>query len=86
MMGSSHYPQMFVLENIIYQIRFCGGLGQIIGKFRGQIGETMRLDTLARQSDAEGGFCDFRGRRSPQVGFYPVMVDTRLLLVTITAM
>ena len=32
------------------------GIGQIIGKFRGQIGETMRLDTLTRQRDAEGGF------------------------------
>ena len=30
------------------------GIGQIIGKFRGQTGETMRLDTLTRQSDAGG--------------------------------
>jgi hypothetical protein len=33
-----------------------GGMGQIIGKFRRQIGESMRLDTLTRPSDAEGWF------------------------------
>ena len=38
------------------------GIGQIIGKFKGRLGETMRLGKWTRQRDAEVGFCDFRER------------------------
>ena len=45
-----------IFSNNLSYTRGYGSIGRIIGEFRGQLGKTIRLGTLTRQSDAEGGF------------------------------